>query len=192
MNEIWKPVNGYETLYEVSDLGNVRNARRKKLLSPYTGNSGYKRVKLYRYGIRERFLVHRLVAQVFIPNPQNLPQVNHKDENKTNNRADNLEWCDNKYNMNYGTRTKRASETKSLTVYMYNEGGLCGLWPSASECHRITGYNRGKIGLCCLGKHKKYKGFKWSYEPPKPLLALPYYPHCTSVQVFGRALITAE
>ena len=114
--EEWKNIIGYEGLYEVSDKGNVRNVRRNTLLR-FSKNQGYIEVYLYKNGIRNGFKVHRIVAQAFIPNPDNLPQVNHKDEDKTNNSVDNLEWCDHKYNINYGHRTENAINTRVKNGY---------------------------------------------------------------------------
>lgn len=114
--EEWKNVIGYEGLYEVSSLGNVRNVRRNTLLR-FSKNQGYLQVYLYKNGIRTGLKVHRLVAQAFIPNPDGLPQVNHKDENKTNNIFENLEWCDVVYNINYGHRTENAINTRVKNGY---------------------------------------------------------------------------
>ena len=171
MNEIWRSVKDYEGLYEVSNWGRVRNCRTGCVLRPGKHRDGYLQVNLYKDGVMKRCYVHRLVATAFIPNPDNLPQINHKDENKENNRIENLEWCNCKYNNNYGTHIEKISKK----VYMYNlEDGLCGLWPSTIECER-NGFSSGNIANCCNGKYKKYKGFKWSYDPPKPPKALPYY-----------------
>lgn len=101
MKEIWKNIKNYEGLYEVSDLGNVRNAKTKKQLYYSTSNNGYLRVGLFNKK-RKMFSIHRLVAEAFISNPNNFDIVNHKDFNKTNNMVSNLEWCDSKYNNNYG------------------------------------------------------------------------------------------
>ena len=117
MMEEWKKIPGYEGLYEVSNMGNVRNVRRNKLLRLSKTNNRYIRVSLCKNGIKTGLTVHRLVAEAFIPNPDNLPEVNHKDEDKTNNRVENLEWCDHKYNMNYGTRNIRAKETAIKNGY---------------------------------------------------------------------------
>lgn len=123
--EEWRPVVGYEGLYEVSNTGQVRSFDRYvkysngrihlhkgKVLSPSIRTDGYLVVVLSCNGKHKMCLVHRLVTEAFIPNTDNLPQVNHKDEDKTNNSVENLEWCDNKYNMNYGTRKRRVIETK--------------------------------------------------------------------------------
>ena len=117
MDEVWKDIPEYEGLYQVSNLGNVRslNYRRSgelKLLKQNTTKKGYKRVVLCKNGKEKNCRVHRLVAMTFIPNPNDYKEVNHKDENPSNNNVNNLEWCTNEYNINYGTRNKRASESK--------------------------------------------------------------------------------
>ena len=117
MMEEWRAVPGYEGLYEVSNKGNVRNVRRNTLLRLSKDCYGYIQVSLYKNGRRTGLRVHRLVTEAFLPNPDNLPEVNHKDEDKTNNRVENLEWCDHKYNMNYGTRNIRAKETAIKNGY---------------------------------------------------------------------------
>ena len=111
MIEEWKAIPGYEGLYEVSNKGNVRNVRRNTLLR-LQKNQGYIKVWLYKNGIGTGLRVHRLVAEAFLPNPDNLPEVNHKDEDKTNNNVDNLEWCNRKYNINYGSRKDKVRDTK--------------------------------------------------------------------------------
>lgn len=124
MEEIWKPIKGYEGYYEVSNLGRVRRLDRYDygcgyarfykggILKSLCGSNGYLHVMLCRDGTRLTKSVHRLVATTFIPNPENLPQVNHKDEDKSNNTVTNLEWCSSKYNMNYGTKNRRCNDTK--------------------------------------------------------------------------------
>ena len=121
MIEEWRPVVGYEGLYEVSNTGRVRSLDkydsmnrflRGRILRLFTDGLGYLRAQLYSNSKRKSFLVHRLVAQAFIPNPDNLPQVNHRDENPSNDSVDNLEWCDGKYNVNYGTRIDRIRDIR--------------------------------------------------------------------------------
>ena len=124
MIEEWRPIEGYEGLYEVSNTGRVRSLDRfivdslghkrfykGKVLIPVKSNLGYLFVGLYCNEKNKRYLVHRLVAQAFIENPDNLPEINHKDEDKTNNSVENLEWCTAKYNLSYGTRNIRRRET---------------------------------------------------------------------------------
>ena len=124
MIEEWRPIVGYEGLYEVSNTGQVRSLdmylkckgksyrlQKGKVLSPVKNKDGYLLVNLHCNGKIQHKTIHRLAAQAFIPNPDNLPEVNHKDEDKTNNSVDNLEWCDRSYNNNYGTTNIRRRET---------------------------------------------------------------------------------
>lgn len=132
--EIWRPIVGYEGLYEVSSYGRVRSLDRYvkysngpihlhkgMILNPEKDKDGYLQVILYNNGKIHQIKIHRLVAQAFIPNPQDLPQVNHKDEVKTNNSVDNLEWCNAKYNANYGSRNIRRRETLIKNGYFNEE-----------------------------------------------------------------------
>lgn len=117
MEEIWKDIKGYENLYMISSYGRVKSiggrrgsSNKPKILKQGTDTSGYKMV-IFRVNKHSKtFKVHRLVAEAFIPNPNNLPEVNHKSEIKTQNNVENLEWCDHLYNSNYGTRNKRMAE----------------------------------------------------------------------------------
>ena len=167
MEEIWKDIKGYEGLYQVSNYGNVkslnyRNTGKEKLLKSVQYNTGYLCVGLYNKP-NKLYLIHRLVAEAFIPNPDNLPCVNHKDEDKTNNHVNNLEWCTQLYNINYGSRNERMRESLSKKVYQYTlDSKFIKEWKSTNECGR-NGYNQGHIASCCRGKRKTHKGFKWSY-----------------------------
>ena len=182
--ELWKDVKNYEGLYQVSTLGRVRSfdkyidvkirnvdkvLKRGKILKPVYNKDGYLKVYLYKNGKGTNFFVHRLVAKTFIPNPDNLPLVNHKDEVKTNNYPYNLEYCTYKYNTNYGTRNERAAKSntngkRSKKVYQYDmQGNLIKEWDSTREAGR-NGFDNANISKCCLGKHKTHKGFIWSYE----------------------------
>lgn len=120
-SEIWKDIKGYEGLYQVSNYGRVKslkgtgNGIRKKddiIILSFRNSNGYNRVHLMKNGKEQNIYVHRLVAEAFIPNPNNYPIVNHKDEDKSNNNVNNLEWCTHKYNVNYGTATERMSKTR--------------------------------------------------------------------------------
>ena len=179
--EIWKIINGYEN-YMISSFGRVKSLdryvrgknnsiyiKKGKLLKLYTDKDGYQTVMLYHNNKKKLLKVHRLVAEAFLDNPNNLSQVNHKDECKTNNNVNNLEWCDAKYNNNYGTAIERRSKTRtngifSKKVYQYTlDGEFVREWPSTKECGR-NGYNQGHVAACCRGVQNKHKGFVWSYE----------------------------
>lgn len=163
--EEWKNIIGYEGLYQVSSYGRVKSlgndkTRKEKLLKPKTNGRGYLLVCLNKDGKQNFYFVHRLVTQAFIPNPDNLPQVNHKDENKLNNCVSNLEWCTCKYNINYGTRTEKISKE----VYQYSlDDKLIKVWNSTQECGR-NGFSFQHISECCNGKRKTHKGYIWKYK----------------------------
>ena len=116
MTEIWKPIAGFED-YLVSNLGSVYSTKTNRKMALHTMKSGYVHVNFSDGKRKKGFFVHRLVADAFIPNPDLLPEVNHKDENKGNNTVENLEWCDRTYNVNYGTAKRRTSETLSSRRY---------------------------------------------------------------------------
>ena len=162
MLELWKAINGYEGVYEVSNMGNVRRDG-KKLKLQTRRRDGYIEVQLYKHNIAASQKVHRLVAEAFLPNPNGLPVVNHKDENPSNNRADNLEWCTQKYNCEYGTRNRKISKRHSCAVEQIKEGVVVKVWESTREAEK-AGYNHGSISLCCNGKASHHKGFQWRYR----------------------------
>lgn len=170
IKEYWKPVVGYEGLYMVSNWGRVKSIKfgKERILKQWTNKDGYLQVSLFKNNKRKNFRVHRLVAEAFIPNLDNLPQVNHRDENPLNNNVDNLEWCSAKYNCNFGTRieriiTKTTNGKLSKTVLQYTlDGQFVREWESTNECGR-NGFNQGNIADCCKGKRKTHKGFIWKY-----------------------------
>ena len=161
--EIWCPIKGYEGIYEVSDQGRVRSMKfgKERILKPGKIQNGYLKVNLWKNGEMKQCKVHRLVAQTFIPNPQNLTEVNHKDENKTNNSVQNLEWCDRKYNCNYGTRNQRISKP---VLQFTKDGELVKEWKSATDVERNLGFYNGYISNCCNGRYKYAYGFIWKFK----------------------------
>ena len=165
--EIWCPIKGYESLYEVSDQGRVRSLKfgKERILKPGRMSKGYLFVSLYKNGEQKKCKVHRLVAKTFIPNPDNLPEVNHKDEDKTNNKVSNLEWCDRKYNQNYGTGIQRMAEKHSKPVLQYTKSGeFVREWKSASDVERTLGYLQNYISSCCTGRYKYAYNFIWKFK----------------------------
>ena len=153
-----KDIKNYEGLYAVTSCGRVYSYKRRRFLKPVCEKNGYLRVCLCRDGEIKWYLVHRLVAEAFIPNPDNLPQINHKDENKANNCLQNLEWCDAKYNNNYGTHIEKIK--KPILQYALN-GEFVREWQSATDVGIVARYN---INKCLIGKTKTAYGFIWKYR----------------------------
>lgn len=168
-DEIWKDVVGWEGLYQVSSFGRVKSFRKKEphLLSTCVGTHGYCVVLLHDgKGQRKNERVHRLVAQAFIPNPNNYPYINHKDEDKTNNQVENLEWCTAKYNTNYGTCIERISaKNNKKPISKYDlEGNLICEYKSIAEAERNEGIDHANICICCEGKISHCNNFIWIYK----------------------------
>ena len=164
LSEKWKDIKDYEN-YEVSNLGRVKNKKTGRILKPEKTRDGYMRVSLCKDGIQRHALLHRLVSLTFLPNSQNLPQVNHKDEDKTNNCLDNLEWCDHKYNNNYGTKNERQAEKMSKPVLQFDLlGNFIKEWPSMMKVYEELGIHQGNISSCCSGNRKSAGGYLWKYK----------------------------
>ena len=164
--ELWKDIKDYEGHYQVSNWGRIKSIKfgKERILKPVTDRHGYLLVSLWKNNKQKTYKVHRLVAEAFIPNPYNLPQVNHKDENPLNNNVNNLEWCNSKYNCNFGTRIERISKRRSKTVLQYDlEGNFIREWKSTAECGR-NGFNQAHVAACCQGKLKKHKDSIWRYK----------------------------
>lgn len=162
--EEFRDIKNYEN-YEVSNFGRVKNKKTGRILKLEKTRDGYIRVNLCKGGIQRHALLHRLVSLAFLPNPQNLPQINHKDEDKTNNTVDNLEWCTCEYNNNYGTRNERQAEKKSKPVLQYDLlGNLIREWPSIMKVERELGISQGNISSCCSGNRSSAGGYLWKYK----------------------------
>lgn len=174
MKEEWKDIIGYEELYQVSNLGNVRKIDRwvrigRKdtyvskgcVLKGYTDN--YRRVALSKDGIKKTFYVHRLVALAFIPNPQNKPQVNHIDGDKTNNKASNLEWVTNQENM-FHEKVNNLNKNTRVVIAQYDlDGRFKRKFKSISEASELTELSYSNIRSAVQGRHKSAGGFLWRY-----------------------------
>lgn len=161
----WRPVVGFEERYLVSDSGQVWSLLRHRALRPTIDRYGYEKVVLRKDGKTFYRTVHRLVAQAFIPNPDNLKTVNHINEDKTDNRAVNLEWLSIADNDNHGTRNERMADTKCLLpVEQILSDGTIVRYKGVKDASRKTGINRGCIALCCKNIRKTAGGYKWRYS----------------------------
>lgn len=161
----WKSITGYEDRYLISDTGLVYSKLSKHLLYQKIDRYGYKVVALCRNGKRKFFTVHRLVALAFIPNPNNLPTVNHKDENKINNHVSNLEWATIKDNDNYGTRNERMARSKKKNpIIQYDLSmNIIAIHSGVKDAQRVTGVNRNSIREVCRRNKTTAGGYIWRY-----------------------------
>ena len=159
MKEIWKDIKGYEGIYLISNYGRVKSLHKKeKIIKQFENTNGYLQVDLWKNGIGKHILVHKLVANSFIKNLKNYPFINHKDENKKNNRVDNLEWCTAKYNCNYGTRNLRLS-SPVICIELNKK------YNSIKDASDDLNIQQAHISGCCM-KRKHYNtagGYHWQY-----------------------------
>lgn len=177
MKELWLPVVGYEGLYEVSNQGNIRSVARRiphskkgytrvfygSVLTPITNKSrnNYCYISLKKDGKKKNLLLHRLIAQAFIPNPENKNQINHKDYNPCNNAVNNLEWCDSKYNLNYSLcnrKDQKGKHGRKVTAYDMS-GNLIGSYNTVREAARQLNVYGQNICSILSGKNKWIKGY---------------------------------
>lgn len=177
MKEVFKDIKGYEGIYQISNLGNVKSIRRNKLLKQKLNKTGYYSVVLSVNSKIKCYLTHRLVAETFITNPDNLPCVNHKDEDKSNNfvyvnedgtvdlEKSNLEWCNYLYNNTYGNRIKKYRDRRCKRVIQKNKQNIIVKeWLSAGEIAKTLNYTPSVIYGCCEGLIKSAYGFIWEYK----------------------------
>lgn len=186
-NEIWKPVKDYEGLYEVSNLGRIKSLSKfhctsknysslgylskEKILKPIIGVQGYLYVNLYKNKKHNFKRIHILVAQAFINNPNKFPMVNHKDENVMNNVVSNLEWCNNKYNLNYGTAQKRKAQKHNKPILQFDlNGNFIKEYESITQASKELNIKIDYISSCCLGRRRKTKGYVFKFKNDKEIL----------------------
>lgn len=163
MDEIWRDIEGYEGLYQISNKGHVKSLYNgsERILKPRDNGRGYLRVHLTKENTSKHIRVHRLVARAFIPNPDNLPEVNHKDENKKNNCVENLEWMRHIDNCNYGNRNEKISRK----ILQYSKSGeFIREWQSAAEVERELNINHSNIAACCKCKRNFAGDYRWRYK----------------------------
>ena len=166
MFQAMRNIRGFPNYYVTKD-GHVYSDKHGKLkeLKPIPDNKGYLTVHLYKSGKMYTRYIHQLVAIEYIPNPNNYKLVNHKDEVVDNNYYTNLEWCDQKYNLSYGTARKRMALSKSKAVYQYTlSGDFVRRWNSSHEIERELGIHNTLINKCVNGKKKTTHGYIWSYK----------------------------
>ena len=186
--EIWTPIKGFER-FEISNLGKIKNTNwhntGKAVITEGSNCNHYKQIEVWKNGIKKNLKIHRLVGEYYLPNPLNLPEINHRIEgpegkkiNKVifnedmtiNYEKTTIEWCDRNYNNNYGTRNKRSAEAqrnhvkKSKSVLQFTlDGEFVKEWPSTNECGR-NGFDQSAVVKCCCGKKPQYKGYLWRYK----------------------------
>lgn len=178
-DKIWKDIKGYEGLYQVSNAGSVRVLGRydanglfrdSQMIKPIESSHGYYVVTLNKNGKSKQFRVHRLVAEAFIPNPDKLPMINHKDENKMNNCVENLEWCDAAYNNNYGNRlNKVAMKLGKAVIGIELATGKESFYYSMTQAAKETNSDHRKISAVVRGTRKKHNGRIWRYATEKEI-----------------------
>lgn len=172
VNEIWRDIKGYEQLYQISNLGNVKSLNynktsKEKILKP-NNIKGYLIVGLYKNGKRKFYHVHRLVTEAFLPNPNNKPCIDHINADRTDNRVENLRWVTHKENndnpITKNKHFKKLKENFSKPIIQFSKDGeFIRKWNSAMDVHRELGINQNCICQCCKGKYKTAGGYIWRY-----------------------------
>lgn len=165
MKEIWKDIKGYEDIYQISNLGRVKSVETDRILKGCKTSNGYLIVSLYKNSVMSTKKIHRLVADAFIQNPENKPQVNHIDENKTHNMVSNLEWMTAKENSNHGTRTDRLAKTLSIPIIATNiKTGESTEFYGSSECARQLGIHVSCVTGVLKGRRNQTGGYTFKYK----------------------------
>lgn len=159
--EVWKDVTDYQGLYKVSNLGKIKG---RKLLKPFDNTKGYMSVFLSKNGKEKRFYVHRVVATAFVPNPENKPQINHKNGVRNDNRSENLEWCSRSENEQHKYKFLGFIQKRALPVVQISNKKIIAVYPSIRHAARATKCGTKEIARCCRGMYKQVKGFQWEFE----------------------------
>ena len=179
--EEWFDIEGFEGLYQISNLFNVRSLtvqikggrhqeqsgrlKKGKIMKPYLYPNGYYGFQFYKDGVRVHKMLHRIIAETFIPNPDNLPEVDHINRIRTDNRIENLRWVDRiDQNKNRDMCNMNAKQVAQYDL----ENNLIKIWDSIAEANR-NGFSASKICLCCQGKRKTHKGYIWKYFIENPI-----------------------
>lgn len=164
--EVWKDIENFEGVYQISNKGRLKHIYVKdkceKLVRLYKEKTGYYRITLSHKNIRKKISIHRIVAKLFIPNPDNLETVNHKDFDRTNNNADNLEWMTARDNVLHSVGNGR--HFKKPVIQMDLQGNVIKEWASAYEVEQQIGFKSTTISRCCLGKNKTYMKCLWKFK----------------------------
>lgn len=164
MKEVWKNIKNYEGYYQVSNYGNIKNVRTGRILKHFIQGCNYYYVILSINNKQKHKYIHRLVAEAFIPNPNNYKYINHKDENKLNNNIENLEWCTQKYNCNYGNGIEKGHINQRKKINQYDlQGNFIKQWDSALQIRKHLNISDTHVGDCCKGITKSFKNYIWKY-----------------------------
>lgn len=164
MTEIWKDIKGYENLYQVSNLGNVKSLfRYKKILKKLVDKDGYLYVRIYKNKKSKHCLIHRLVAQAFIKKEMDKDQVNHIDFNKKNNVVSNLEWCNCAENIHHSSKAGRYKYNNAKKVIQYKDNKVIKVWNSVSEASEAMKIPTSNICKCCNGFRQTAGGYAWKH-----------------------------
>lgn len=168
MSELWKNIEGYENIYQVSELGRVKRLAgvgclSERLLKPIKDKDGYLKVFLYKSGKRKFLFIHRLVAQAFIPNTNNFPEVNHKNEDKSNNKPNNLEWCTSKYNINYGHHNDSSAKSRWKPIVSIYNDNTYEEFDSISEASEMLSLDIRNISKVLRGRNHTTSGIRFEY-----------------------------
>lgn len=186
--EVWKDIKEYEGFYQISSYGRVRNSK-DEIIAQRSDKNGYKVINLSKKGTKKTYRVHRLVAETFIENPNNFPEINHKDETRDNNHVENLEWCDRKYNNNYGHKIEKsaaymkangpkgkdnyfsshifvgANHARSKSVIqMDHAGNIIATYDCARSAAESVNCSPSAITAVCRGEREQAKGYIWQYK----------------------------